>query len=484
MVKNNPYIELLSDKLYYQGTELDNPSKAVIGPGVTAVIGANGSGKSTLGNILEKGWNFRTNRLSSNIEKPAVRKIEFSDIHSLAGASVEYYQQRYESLMNDEVPTVAEVFGEKISTERWQRFSRLFNLGLVESRKINFLSSGELRKTLIINALSEETDVLILDNPYIGLDAPSRALLNEAIAALRKDGITVVLLVANPDDVPDCIDSVVPISNMKIGEPVTSFSSVRELRRSLFYLFDFAVDVSSVPAPSGKDSTPVNVVVSMKACNVSYGSRKVISELDWEIRDCQRWALSGPNGSGKSTLLSLITADNPKAYSNDITLFDRQRGSGESIWEIKRRIGYISPEMTLYFNTAPNVLTIVAQGLNDTTGQFARLSDAQRALAAQWLNILHLEHLADRRFTTLSSGERQMVLLARTFIKQPRLLILDEPLHGLDYARAKAVRALINYFAARSDAYPGQYPMTLIFVSHYAWEMPECINFTKTLQKL
>lgn len=474
-------IDLLSDKLYFTGRELANPNHARIIDGVNVVIGANGSGKSTLGEILEKGWNFRTNRLVANVDKPQVRKIEFSDIHSLSGMKVEYYQQRYEATMNDDVPTVGEILGQEINSERYAELSELFSLRGVADKKINYLSSGELRKLLIINTLLHPTDVLILDNPYIGLDAPSRRVLDEALEALDRSGVTIVLLVANPEDVPAATASVIPMKNMTIGAPIAPREDVRDLRASLYRLFDYAVDIAKIPAGPTDDTGPVATILKLEDCKVAYGKRVILEHIDWEVGDRQYWALSGPNGSGKSTLLSLVCADNPQAYSNSITLFDRRRGSGESIWDIKRRIGYISPEMSLHFKPSADVKTVVAQGLNDTTGVFIQLKPGQAEIAARWLETLHMEHLADRQFSTLSSGERQMAMLARVLIKQPRLMILDEPFHGLDYARSRAVRAIVNYFAARSDAYPTRWPMSIIFVTHYVSEMPECVTFTKTL---
>lgn len=476
-----PIISLTSPKLYYTGVALDNPNTTTIMQGINVVIGPNGAGKSTLGNILEKGWNFRTNIITSPMGKLNVKKIEFSDIHSLAGLKVEYYQQRYEATMNDEVPTVAEVMDEKIESPRWHHYSRLFGLPLIGNRKINYLSSGELRKLLIINALIEPADVLILDNPYIGLDAASRTVLNEAIDALSRDGLTLVLLVANPIDIHPNAGWIIPMNGLSLLPPLHDFPSIKVARNALMQYFDYAVNMQAIPAPPVTDNEPLDTVMSIEDGRVTYGSRTLLEHIDWTIRDNQCWALSGPNGCGKSTLLSLICADNPQAYCNKITLFDRQRGSGESIWDIKRRISFISPELTLHFHPAGDVATIVAQGLNDTTGIFVQLKPGQLDTAMLWLKILHLEHLADRAFNTLSSGERQMVMLARAFIKQPRLMILDEPLHGLDFARSRAARAIINYFAARSRASNGQIPMSLIFVSHYADELPECITFTKTL---
>ncbi|MBD5235109.1 MAG: ATP-binding cassette domain-containing protein [Barnesiella sp.] len=478
-----PVIQLKSPRLYFTGVMLVNPAPTDIVQGINVVIGANGAGKSTLGNILEKGWNFRTNVITSPLGKPSVKKIEFSDIHSLPGLNVEYYQQRYEATMNDEVPTIAEILGDKINTPRWQELTELFRLNGVEDRKINFLSSGELRKLLIINALIDPVDVIILDNPYIGLDQASRAILDDAINALNSRGFTIVLLVANPRDIHPNATQVIPMQNLTLLTPLTDIESPARVQSAVMHLFDYAINVDDIPLPPAVDNEPVDVVMKITDGHVNYGTRAIIEGLDWEVKDSQCWALAGPNGSGKSTLLSLICADNPQAYSNDITLFDRRRGSGESIWDIKRRISFVSPEQSLHFHPAGDVATIVAQGLNDTTGVFIPLKPGQKELAMQWLRLLHLEHLAPRSISTLSGGERQMVMLARTFIKQPRLMIFDEPLHGLDYARARAARAIINHLVARSRDSRGRYPLSLIFVTHYADELPECVTYTKTLAK-
>ena len=184
--------------------------------------------------------------------------------------------------------------------------------------------------------------------------------------------------------------------------------------------------------------------------------------------------LSGQNGAGKSTLLSLISADNPQAYACDISLFGHQRGSGESIWEIKRHIGYVSPEMHRSYQRDLPALHIVASGLKDSVGLYIRPTDEERAVCRWWMNIFGTEHLAERSFLKMSSGEQRLVLLARAFVKDPELLILDEPLHGLDDANRRLAKDVINTFCERKNK-------TLIFVSHYKEERPKCIDHEKLL---
>lgn len=474
-----PLLHLDSDTLYYSTRELDNRGHAVVPRGVTVVIGPNGSGKSMLADVIERGRNFRTNRIHfEGGGKPVVRKIEFADIHSLRGITANgYYQQRYEATMNDEVPTVAEAIGHSVDLDSIKANCEMLSLnGDVLSKRLNYLSSGELRKLLIATALTSRPDLLILDNPYIGLDSESRQQLDEALRSMADSGISIMLIVCDPADVPAYTTAVIPVVNMTVRPVIEVTAPVKELRDSLMHLFDYAIDTKLIPRPLRLDNEPIDIIASFSKCTISYGRQVIRENVDWTIRDNERWALSGPNGSGKSTLLSMINADNPARYRCDITLFDNYRGSGNSIWDIKRRIGYVSPEMRLYFSGTGDATTVIGQGLIDTVGSYVKLRPNEVAQAEMWVQLLHLEKIARQPYNTLSAGERQMVLFARAMIKQPRLLILDEPMHGLDYGRKRAMRALINHLSARADRPGSPYPMSLIYVTHNADELPECIN--------
>ena len=187
-------IKLKSDFLRYREAKILNPHHVTIPRGVTAIMGPNGAGKTMLANIIERGWNFCTNSIEGYRERLKIKKIEFADIHSLAGVKVEYYQQRFEAMMNDEVPTVAEIFHDRINSDRWQELASQLHLNDIATKHINFLSSGETRKLLIVNMLFDLPDVLILDNPYIGLDAASRDILNDTIERIASQGVSIILL--------------------------------------------------------------------------------------------------------------------------------------------------------------------------------------------------------------------------------------------------------------------------------------------------
>ena len=476
-----PLLTVLSPQLRYIGRTLQCPvTPLVIPEGVTVVAGPNGSGKSTFVSVMERGRNFATNSVRVSRDGLRIKKIEFTDIHSLTGNHASYHQQRYESSMNDEIPFVADILGEKLSSPLWERLSRALKIEHIVGKRVNYLSSGELRKLLVADALiGDRPDLLILDNPYIGLDAASRAVFDEMLESLRSEGISVMLALCDAEEVPTYADTLITIQEMTVtGVYYRNKCDGVSLRTIATRLFDFAVDTSRIPQPFVSDINGDKLsddIIEMCGCTVSYGGIMVLKDIDWKVKRGERWALAGPNGSGKSTLLSLVHADNPQVYSNEIYLFGRRRGTGESIWDVKRRIGYISPEMHLYFNAgAATVTEIIARGLVDTVGFFTRLSPRQLDRAQRWVELLHLEGIADRRFNTLSTGEQRLTLLARTFVKNPELLILDEPLHGLDFARKRAVRAIINALTTRDNT-------TLIYVTHRLDELPECVGRTKTL---
>ena len=209
--------------------------------------------------------------------------------------------------------------------------------------------------------------------------------------------------------------------------------------------------------------------VSMRKIKVTYQNKNVVDNVSWQVRKGERWALMGPNGSGKSTLLSLITADNPQGYQNDYELFDHKRGSGESIWDIKQRIGYVSPELHLYFNRHTEAWKAVASGLFDSAGLFKKLTDEQQQTVETYLKLLNIHHLSNRQIYQLSSGEQRQVFLARALVKNPSLLLLDEPCQGLDYNHMVYFRELVNELVVELDK-------TLIYVTHYTEEIPPCVD--------
>ena len=445
-----------------------------------AVIGPNGAGKSLLIDLLQRKFALKAgevNFASNGRVSDFVRCITFKDIYSLADCQNTYYQQRWHATENDEVPRAAELLG--VTPEEGIKNEELIDLfGIREllTKKIIYLSSGELRKFLIVRALLKHPRLLILDNPFIGLDAPSRALLVEMLQQMTQvHGVQVILLLSNPQDIPAMVNRVLPVVDRTLLPPMSreAFLADKVLIHRLFptegLTEEQPVEVSALPVDPEKQPATHTVTLRMEKVKVHYGSRTILQDIDWEIKNGEKWALFGPNGSGKSTLLSLVYADNPQSYANTLYLFDKKRGSGESIWDIKKRIGYVSPEMHLYYRQNVSTLKIVGSGFFDSIGLYQQCSEEQETLALAWMRLFGIDHLRDRMFQTLSSGEQRLVLLARAFVKDPDLIILDEPLHGLDVSHKKQAAAIIEQFCER----PGK---TLIYVTHYPHELPACVD--------
>lgn len=474
---NEPIISLENANARNEALRFRRPVNFTLNPGEQiAVIGANGSGKSILTSILTGTLPLRDGKLTYRFPSGAttaygnIAHIAFRDAYGTADGSY-YYQQRWNASERDDVPKVREVL-EKIPGEHSLR-QELFGILGIESmleKELILLSSGELRKFQIAKTLLTAPEVLVVETPFIGLDATARRLLNELLERIiRRTGLQIVLVISHPKDLPAFITHVYTMEGRTCGAKQTREEFLRTETltagsRAIAESPARLVLPSSSSAPLACDE-----VVRMRNLTLRYGSRTLIEGLDWTVRNGEKWMLSGPNGSGKSTLLSFISADNPQAYAHDITLFGRKRGSGESIWDIKRHIGYVSPEMHRAYVKDMPAVDIVASGFFDSVGLYRKADDAQRAVCEAWMESFGIAELRDRSFIRLSSGEQRLLLLARAFVKDPDLLILDEPLHGLDCFNKERARQIIDAFCQREGK-------TLIYVTHYAEELPSCVT--------
>ena len=439
-----------------------------------AVVGPNGGGKSILIDIIIGKYPLLMNEVeydfspsSSNLVSDNLRYITFRDSYGDADGSY-YYQQRWNSHDMENIPVVGDLLPQCKDEHLKESLYTLFRIEEMLQKPIILLSSGELRKFQLTKTLLSGPRVLIMDNPFIGLDSGTRDLLKSLLAELIKViGLQVILVLSKSDDIPDFITHVITVENMICGEklPRSEYQGVCVPEKMLS---DEKIQ-AILDMPYKDNLYKAANVVKLNKVSIRYGERTILRELDWTVKCGEKWALSGENGAGKSTLLSLVCADNPQSYACDITLFDRKRGSGESIWEIKKHIGYVSPEMhRAYLKNIP-AIDIVASGLHDSIGLYKRPKEEDRAVCLFWMDIFGVKQLADRSFLQLSSGEQRLVLLARAFVKDPELLILDEPLHGLDLYNRRLVKDVIETFCHRNDK-------TMIMVTHYKEELPACIT--------
>lgn len=448
-----------------------------------AVVGPNGAGKSLFIGMLTGQYplkdgtivyNFapsESNRVSDN-----VKYIAFRDSYGAADANY-YYQQRWNSQDAEATPDVSEMLGTITDGAYKQKLFELFGIDAMLHKKIILLSSGELRKFQLTKALLSSPRVLIMDNPFIGLDAPTRQLLLDLLSQIAATGnVQLIFVLSMLDDIPDFISHVIPVDHKTVRAKVSRADYLENFKATdkIEDYNDLQQDIVNLPYIN-KDYDSAEVV-KLNKVSIVYGERTILKELDWTVRRGEKWALSGENGAGKSTLLSLICADNPQSYACDITLFGRKRGTGESIWEIKKHIGYVSPEMhRAYLKNLPTI-DIVASGLHDSIGLYKKPRADQFAICQWWMNIFGIASYKDTPFLQLSSGEQRLALLARAFVKDPELLILDEPLHGLDTYNRRRVKKIIEAFCNRRDK-------TMIMVTHYEKELPSNIDHRIFLKK-
>ena len=416
----------------------------------TAIVGPMGSGKTSLAKALS-GRLFRTGEVffsSRNPDKRAyVMLVEQQhQFKNRSNLSEFYLQQRFNSSDCEDAYTVEEELA-GLALGDWVS---IFELESLLKRPLIQLSNGENKRLQIVKSLAYQPDWLILDNPYVGLDVKGREILTKGLLSLDSKGIQFIL-VSSPGDVPDFINQVIELPLLQ--------------------------DATAKPAPLLRLLDPFETAVKMEKVQIKYGSKIILSDFSWKVNLGERWAIKGPNGAGKSTLISLITADNPQAYSQNIILFDRKRGSGESIWDIKRKIGYLSPELHLYFKEGGSCFSVVASGLFDTLGLFKRLTEEQTDQVNHWMQVMGIAHLAERSFLQISGGEQRMVLITRALVKNPELLILDEPCQGLDRVQTEHLKSVLDYLAENSE-------MTLLYVSHYDRDIPTCVNQVLELKRL
>lgn len=468
-------IEIVGGVTRHPIYRMSKPIDFVLGEGEQlAIVGPNGSGKTMLVNTITGRYPLLMNEVHYDFGDDN-RRMVCENIHYIAFRDSYgdhdpnyYYQQRWHSQDVELSPTVREQFALGKDAENValrESLFRDFSIDVLMDKLLVMLSSGELRRLQIVKALMTSPRVLIMDNPFIGLDAEMRRQLYELLKQLAKErGLQLILVLSREDEIPDFVTHVVPVCNKVVGEKV---------EKSLFHV---ASDVSEGTWASGvvHSADTKEPIIELRDVTLRYGERVIFENLNWTVCRGQRWALHGRNGSGKSALLSLICADNPQSYACDISLFGQRRGMGESIWDIKRRIGYVSPEMhRAYLKDLPSI-EIVASGLHDSIGLYKRPRPEQMGVCKEWMRVLGIEELAERTFLTLSSGEQRLVLLARAFVKDPELLILDEPLHGLDTQRREQVRGIIDQFCTRPEK-------TLVMVTHYPEELPSCITHHKNL---
>ncbi|WP_297693219.1 ATP-binding cassette domain-containing protein [uncultured Eudoraea sp.] len=317
------------------------------------------------------------------------------------------------------------------------------------SQSLQSMSSGERKKALLNYLLETKPNFLILDNPFDNLDRDSQKQLKTILANISGHVLIVQFISRSVDLLP----FITNYACLHFNEffVIKDLSKIEPKNRKVFY--------RSVPQALNSLNYAHEYLVSFKNVSVNYEEKPILKNINWKIRTGEFWELAGKNGSGKTTILSMVTGDNPKAYGQDIILFGSRKGSGESVWDIKKNIGYFTPAMVDRFRGYHSLENMLISGLLDSIGLYIKPSEAQLRVAREWLALVNMEDKKDSYFHDLSLGQQRLIMCARAMIKHPLLLILDEPTAGLDDASAALVVTLVNKMAQESQT-------SIVFVSH------------------
>ena len=435
-----------------------------------ALVGESGSGKTTLAKAIAKQLFFSGDiEFVNELNQESPIKIELIDqqhrFKNKFNTNQFYYQQRFNSSDAEETITVMEELKEVSSDEAdIQCWTKTFSLDQHLDKSLLLLSNGENKRLQLTKALLRKPDLLILDNPYVGLDTAGRKQLSSTLDKLSEKGLKLIII-AQEQDLPNCITHVAVLhqgSLIECREPMRSTQTIipeAQINQDPLLL-------SNILQAS---TCFFETAVKMVNVNIAYNNKHVLKNINWEVKKGEKWAISGPNGTGKSTLLSLINADNPQGYANEIYLFDKKRGTGESIWDIKKNIGFVSPELHLYFEKEITCFQTIASGLFDTIGLFRKLNPIQKELVDKWMELFGIEEVGHKTLQTLPLGIQRLILLGRALIKNPALLVLDEPNQGLDQNQTERFKQILDSICNNRE-------ITLIYTSHYSEEWPNCIQ--------
>ena len=465
------------------------------------VIGPNGAGKTSLvGLILDQLPYYHGSILRPGLPSGLLGIIKVSFEQQQKIIAHEARKERYEAFsgVEEHLITVRELLvqtamhssGEIDLSEESLNLVKELGMEDLLNRPAQKLSNGEMRKTLLVRALFNQPELLILDEPFEGLDRDSLGSFSALISQVIQKGTPLMLITHRFTELVPEITHILCLKNGKIfakGERDTMLDIAQN--GSLYHddldslslkkTFDIngkcenKVKRNTPPCVQASDSS---FVIEMKNVRVAYQDKVILENFDWNVKKGENWKILGPNGAGKSTLLSLISGDHLQAYSNQIKIFGQPRGKGESIWELKQQIGMVTNELQLAYQQPVNVFKVILSGFYDSIGLYQPASEEQKQTGKYWLHMLGLEALAERDFLKLSYGQQRMILIARAMVKSPPLLILDEPCQGLDPFNRNEMLDIIDKIGSETET-------QLLYVTHSPEDRLGCLDFELSFVK-
>jgi molybdate transport system ATP-binding protein len=479
----------LRDRLFLQDTSWQMNSHEH-----WAILGPNGSGKTTFARSLFGGVPVVRGQIIYNFSKEDRRNPA-----ALAGAigyvAPELHRDiiERENLEDDfrefsgninEITTAKDIILNKHlesadgsqAEKRLNEIAKKIGIEALLERNIRSLSIGEMNTTLIARALIGRPKLLILDEPFDGLDEPSCNALARIINDLMGEDMQVILITHRFAEMVPNITHVLLLRDGRIFESGKKEDIFTAANIDRVYALDpqpiqnYPQKIGRAVSAAEKNGSPsATILIEMKNVTVRYNDRRILDNFNWRVEKGENWAVLGPKGAGKSTVLTLILGDNLQAYANEIYLFGTKRGSGESIWDIKKQIGYISSDLQIRQHKNINAFDVVCSGFFDSNGLYKKCSPEELSIAGEWAQFLGIDKLGDRKFGRLSHGQRQLTLIARAMVKSPEIMILDEPFQGLDIKNRKKIMDVFEYIGSQTAT-------NLIYVPNQDEEMLNCVT--------
>lgn len=370
---------------------------------------------------------------------------------------------------------------------------KLCGVEKILDRGLKYMSTGEIRRTLLARALLSKKKLLILSDPFAGLDVESRTILLDFFDTIAKKQLLeeklesafprIILSMERYSEIPQAITNVIEFTEKKVSfcgtrcdfEKVIFERNQKNLKNREAERKAFAESVkklsNEVDVVMGVEinQNESDVLIDMKNVNVGWGGHQVLRDFNWQLCRNEHWLIQGPNGSGKTTFLELITGDNMQVFSNDIKLFGARRGSGETIWDIKHKLGIVSYRLHVEYRMVggTSLRNVIISGFHDSIGLYETPTDVEIAAAEKWLALGGFSGRGSEMFSNLSYGEQRAILILRAAVKCPQIMILDEPCHGLDDSFRNKILDLLEIIAESGTT-------TLLHVTHEMSEVLPC----------
>jgi molybdate transport system ATP-binding protein len=513
MHTDRPFIALIDVTMRLRNRVIfRNSSWRIGGDEQWAILGPNGSGKSTLVRSLWGGTPLRSGRIIFGFADQKTETHPVSQKDAIGYVSFELHQRlmEHEELQEDfreyagkkaESTTATDVILSGIPAnrpvmpaddERLLEIADKLRIRYLLQRAIVSLSTGEMRKTLIARALMKSPKLFILDEPFDGLDEASRESLAESIDELMSGPARIILITHRIEEVLPNITHVLLVKDGQMfrqgsKEKILATENVSQLygcelnigKRNEKYFLTYGVEKGKrIDAAVLHKEYPEKIpetLIEMRDTTVKYGDVFALENLNWSMKRGENWAILGPNGSGKSTILRLILGDNLQGYANRVVLFGKKKGSGETVWQVKKHIGVVSSELQIQYRKRMNAYDVIASGFYDSIGLYRYPTPEQEAIVDHWIEFLGIADIAKQHYHRLSYGHKRMLLLARAMVKSPALLIMDEPCHSLDIPNRRKILNIIETI--------GRTKTNLLYVTNHKEEMLDCITHVMLLDK-